>query len=548
MYKPTIGLEIHVELKTKTKMFCGCLNNPDELQPNKNICPICLGHPGTLPTINKEAVEKVLKLGIALGGKLAENGSKFDRKNYFYPDLPKGYQISQYDQPLVSGGSLNGVKLRRIHLEEDVARLVHSDQLSDYPKDKPRASLIDFNRSGLPLMELVTEPDIENGKKAVSFAKEFQLILRYLDISDADMEKGHMRIEVNVSLSDKRPVSPKLPLRSRDSEASQQGEQATSDKELGIKVEVKNINSFKAVESVIDYEIKRQEEILNKGEKVKQETRGWDEKKKTTVSQRIKEEAHDYRYFPEPDLPILLLKPNPEEKQASYGVNSSEAETAQNGASRLFERSEKGGGAAVFNLEQLKMEIPELPQQKRERFAKEYRLSKDQIEILISDPEFAEYFEESASELKTFGRNSDIDIDNQLLYNYLTSDLRGLIKGKNLDIKDLKIIPEHFAHLVFLISSGKLTSRMAKEILGEMLKGADPETIIKEKSFHEAVGDKLLDETIELILKENQKAVEDYKKGQENSLQFLIGQAMKKLKGRADPEVLKSLFKNKLKL
>jgi aspartyl-tRNA(Asn)/glutamyl-tRNA(Gln) amidotransferase subunit B len=282
-YKPTIGLEIHAELNTKTKMFCGCLNNPDEKHANINVCPVCMGHPGTLPIINKKAVESVIKLGMAINGNIAKI-SKFDRKNYFYPDLSKGYQISQYDQPLVLGGELNGIRITRVHLEEDTARLLHSSQMAEHTNNKDQVSFVDYNRSSIPLMELVTEPDIKNGKQATDFAKELQLILRYLGISDADMEKGHMRVEANISIS--------------------------KDEKFGTKVEVKNINSFKAVEGAVDYEIKRQEEVLEKGEKVKQETRGWDEKNQKTVSQRSKEEAHDYRYFPEPDLPPMDFTKN----------------------------------------------------------------------------------------------------------------------------------------------------------------------------------------------------------------------------------------------
>ena len=256
-HEPTIGLEIHAELKTATKMFCDSPNNPDEKHANVNVCPICLGHPGALPVINKTAVEAVLKVGIALGGTVNKI-TKFDRKNYFYPDLPKGYQISQYDEPLVIGGNLNNVRLRRIHLEEDTGRLLHDSE------DK-NSSLVDFNRAGVPLMELVTEPDIKSAEEAVAFARELQLILRYLGVSDADMEKGHMRIEANVSLN------------------------------VGTKVELKNINSFKAVGDAIKIELERQEKVLKRGEKVKHETRGWDDVKYTTVSQRSKEEAKDYR-------------------------------------------------------------------------------------------------------------------------------------------------------------------------------------------------------------------------------------------------------------
>jgi len=486
MYQPTIGLEIHIELKTKTKMFCGCLNDPDEKHPNLNICPICLAHPGTLPTINKKAVEAVLKLGLTLNSKIPEI-SKFDRKNYFYPDLPKGYQISQYDKPLVVGGKLNGVKITRIHLEEDTGRLTHNDYNDDNDNDKnshshrqkSSYSLVDFNRAGIPLMELVTEPDIESGKEAVAFAKELQLILRYLEISDADMEKGQLRVEVNLSIS-KNSV-------------------------LGTKVEIKNLNSFKAVEESIDYEIKRQSEILEKGEMVKQETRGWDDIKKRTVPQRTKEEAHDYRYFPEPDLPPLDL--------------------------------------TKFNLEELKISVPELPAQKRARFEKEYGLLANQTEILIEDRGLAQYFEESASELRT-----KLPIpDYQLLLNYFSSDMRGLMNEQKITVKELNITPENFADLIVLLSKGEISSRSAKDILKEMfLTGLDPKQIIQQKGLTQISDDAIIERIIEEITRENPKAVEDYKKGQKNALQFLIGQAMKKLKGRADPKILKEAMENNL--
>jgi len=273
-YAPVIGLEIHVELKTKSKMFCSCENNPFEGDANSNVCPVCMAHPGSLPVINEEAVKKVIKTGLALNCQIAQE-SKFDRKNYFYPDLPKGYQISQYDKPFCKKGflNINGKKIRitRVHLEEDTGKLLHP-QGADY-------SLVDFNRAGVPLMELVTEPDLHSAKEARKFAEELQLIIRYLGVSNADMEKGQLRVEVNISLS--------------------------KNKEMGTKVEIKNLNSFRIVEKAIDYETERQAEVLDSGKKVVQETRGWDEKKGITVSQREKEEAHDYRYFPEPDLPTF---------------------------------------------------------------------------------------------------------------------------------------------------------------------------------------------------------------------------------------------------
>ncbi|MFA6354131.1 MAG: Asp-tRNA(Asn)/Glu-tRNA(Gln) amidotransferase subunit GatB [Candidatus Paceibacterota bacterium] len=462
-YEPTIGLEIHAELKTETKMFCDSVNDSEEKHTNHNVCPICLGHPGCLPTINKKAVESVIKVGFALGGKINPL-TKFDRKNYFYPDLPKGYQISQYDEPLVIGGTLNGVRLRRIHLEEDTGRLIHDETTN--------ASLVDYNRAGVPLMELVTEPDIKSGEETVNFAKEFQLILRYLNVSNADMEKGELRIEANVSLN------------------------------MGTKVELKNINSFRSVGDAIAYELKRQEKILKAGEKVAHETRGWDDIKKKTYSQRSKEEAHDYRYFPEPDLPP-------------------------------FETS-------VFDLEKIKNDLPELPADKRARFKNEFALDESKIETLIINPHLAEFFEEAVSELKSFGEK----LTPQTLLNYLTGDLVGLLNESGLKFEEIKIKPEHLAHLSFLIDSGRIGSRQAKDILKRMFEtGVDPELIIKEDNLETVSDESELVKIIEKIILENPKAVEDYKKGKIASLQFLIGKTMSELRGRGNPDTLKMLFK-----
>lgn len=274
-YRLTVGLEVHAELKTLSKMFCACRNAPGEKAPNTNICPVCMAHPGTLPVINKEAVHKVLLVGAAVGGILADY-TEFDRKNYFYPDIPKGYQISQYEHPLVKGGALAGVALTRVHLEEDTARSQHEGE----------SSLVDYNRAGVPLMELVTEPVINSAEQAGTFAKELQLLLRTLGAGEANMEKGEMRVEANISVS--------------------------LDDTLGTKVEVKNLNSFRSVERAIAFEAARQSALLEKGEEVAQETRGWDEQKQVTFSQRKKESSHDYRYFPDPDLPKLLLSDMPE--------------------------------------------------------------------------------------------------------------------------------------------------------------------------------------------------------------------------------------------
>jgi len=476
MYLPTIGLEIHIELNTKTKMFCGCKNDPNEATPNTNVCPVCLAHPGALPTINKQAVEGVIKLGLALGGTIPEH-SQFDRKSYFYPDLPKGYQISQYEHPFVKGGKLHGINITRIHLEEDTGRLLHVDD--------NKSSLVDFNRAGVPLVELVTEPEIKSGEQAVAFAKELQLILRYLQIADADMEKGQMRIEANISISD------------------------ADSKELGTKVEIKNLNSFKIVGDAIDYEIQRQEKVITAGEDVVQETRGWDEKKQTTKSQREKEEAHDYRYLPEPDLPPLNLTKSD-----------------------------------LINVEDLKSEIPELPAQKRVRFPQEYNITPDQAALLVENPRAAQFFEEAVSEIKT----EDVRGCCEHLFNYLTSDLYGLIKEQGITFDELKITPENFADLVALVQKGDLTSRMAKDLIPKMQEtGDDPRTIMKAHGIQQIAREDIIQNAAEKVLQANKKAVEDYKNGKETALKFLIGKTMAELKGQGNPQIIEKVLTKTLK-
>ncbi|MEK7652730.1 MAG: Asp-tRNA(Asn)/Glu-tRNA(Gln) amidotransferase subunit GatB [Patescibacteria group bacterium] len=482
-YKPTIGLEIHAELKTKTKMFCNSKNDPEEKSPNVNICPVCMAHPGTLPTINKEAVKSVLKVGVALNGKIADF-SEFDRKNYFYPDIPKGYQISQYKYPLVSGGELVGVKVTRIHLEEDTAKTIH---------DRGDFSLVDYNRAGVPLMELVTEPVIEDGETAVKFAKELQLILKYLNVSFADMEKGQMRVEANIS------VAPKPQMNADDT-------QINADKnKLGTKVEVKNLNSFRSVGLAIDFEIKRQIEILKRGESVKHETRGWDDKKQITFSQREKELSHDYRYFPEPDLPKLKL-------------------------SEIKEFSKKS----------LLKEMSELPSGKRERYKKEYKIKNEDIEIFIINKELGNFFEKT---IKFFDNDKNLI---KLTSNYITSDIAGF--SKNSDNAVGKIEPKYLSELIKMISTNILSSRGAKNILLIMYKnGGSPKKIAKENNLLQISDKKELENIVKEIIKDNPEVVEEYKKGKKSSLQYLIGQGMKKSNGSANPEVLKEIFESILK-
>ncbi len=481
-YESVIGLEIHAELKTKTKMFCACKNDPDEHHPNLNICPICTGQPGTLPVINREAVDKVIKVGLALKSKIPET-TKWDRKNYFYPDLPKGYQISQYDKPICLGGELSTpgfdkkIKITRVHLEEDTGRLIHFGHIGH--------SLVDFNRAGVPLMELVTEPDFSSGEEAGAFAQELQLILRYLGVSDADMEKGQMRVEANLSL---KPIGAK---------------------ELGTKVEVKNLNSFKAVRDAIDFEIERQTKILERDEKITQQTRGWNESKGETVLQRTKEESNDYRYFPEPDLPPMRTN--------------------------------------VELVKEIETGLPELPSGKRKRFKSEYGLVDNQINILVNNKKLAGFFENVVSELQELEGGDKKELFN-LSANYILGDFLGLLNEASAKVDDTRIDAENFAELIGLIHKGAITTSTAKEVLKEMwATGKDPSNIIDEKDLGQVQDTGELKKIASKIINENQTAVADYKKGKEASLQFLIGQVMRETRGKTSPEIISDILKKLLK-
>ncbi len=466
-YHLTVGLEIHAELKTKTKMFCACKNDPEEKRPNHNVCPICMGHPGTLPTINKQAVKNVLKVGAAVGAKLADY-TEFDRKNYFYPDIPKGYQLSQYAFPLVSGGEIAGVKLTRIHLEEDTARSIHTNETY---------SLVDFNRSSVPLMELVTEPVITSADQAGIFARELQLLLQYLDVAEANMEKGEMRVEANISVS-KDP------------------------KKFGTKVEVKNLNSFKAVEKAIAYEMKRHIALLDKGEKISQETRGWDENKETTFSQRKKEDSHDYRYFPDPDLPKLQISAIPE-----------------------------------FSLDTLTKEIPELPAGKRARYEKEFGLKQSDIEFFVNNKQWADFFEAVIADSK----EADL-IKNTA--NYIVSDLIGHIKNLG---TEHKVTTDSFRELMLMLQKGDISSRGTKDILKIMFEnGGNPKEIADKHGLIQKSNEDELKKMLEAIIAENPGPVAEYKAGKQAALQFFIGQAMKISKGSANPQILKKLLESLL--
>jgi aspartyl-tRNA(Asn)/glutamyl-tRNA(Gln) amidotransferase subunit B len=468
-YKVTIGLEVHAELKTLTKMFCACLNNPDEEKPNTNICPVCMAHPGTLPTANKQAIENVIKVGLAIDGTIA-NFSEFDRKNYFYPDIPKGYQISQYKYPIVSGGVLNNVAITRIHLEEDTANNKH---------DRGDFSLIDFNRAGVPLMELVTEPVIHSAKEAGDFGRELQLLLRTLGVSDANMEKGEMRVELNLSVSD-------------------------TDK-FGTKVEVKNINSFKAVEKAAEFEIKRHIELLEsgKGSEIVQETRGWDEKKQITFSQRTKENSEDYRYFPEPDLPKMQLH-------------------------------------EMFDLEKIKENLPELPWNKRERYKKEFGIKDEDIEILVNDRDLADFFE---NVIKVGNIKGDLV---KKTANYILSDLNGV--KTNLGEKFILPKVESFAKIINLVGENKINSRGAKDLIGIVSEGdIDPEVYAKDNGLIQEFDEGKLKAIAEKIIADNPGVVDEYKAGKEKSIQFLVGQFMRESRGSANPQLALKILQEILK-
>jgi len=473
-YRTRIGLEIHVQLKTKSKMFCGCKNDPEEKKANTAVCPVCMGFPGVLPVANSQAIEWTLKTAMAFNCQIARL-SKFDRKHYFYPDLPKNYQISQYDLPLAKGGWLEielspaqtrRIRIRRIHLEEDTAKLLHS------PKDD--YSLIDFNRSGTPLMEIVTEPDITSPGEAKIFLQELRRIFRYLGVSDADMEKGQMRCDANISLSE-------------------------SDS-LGVPVEIKNLNSFKMLEKALIYEKNRQQSILAKGKKVTRETRGWVDNLGKTSPQRIKEEASDYRYFPEPDLPPFTF--------------------------------------SLTYLEKLKKELPELPFHRKRRFLSDYHLSHKEAAILAENKTLGDYFEKVVA----------FNVEPKKASSWILVELLGKIDSKDkISLRD-KVPPANLASLILMVQKGEISGKLGKEILVKMLKtGLEPVKIIETEGLR-LIGDKgQISEIVERVIKENPKAVSDYKKGKMAAVQFLVGQVMRRTGGKVEPKTVKELLEGELK-
>lgn len=468
-YYTTIGLEVHAELNTKRKMFCDCINEPFHSEPNQNICPVCMAHPGTLPVPNKQAIENVVRVGLAINGNIA-NFSEFDRKNYFYPDIPKGYQISQYKYPIVSGGHLAGVDITRIHLEEDTATSKHHD-------DK---TLVDYNRAGVPLMELVTEPCIHSPEDAAKFGRELQLLLQYLGVSQANMEKGEMRVELNLSISPDK-------------------------NKFGTKVEVKNINSFSAVERAAKYEIERMKALYEEGKEAEivQETRGWDEAKQKTFSQRSKENAQDYRYFPEPDIPKFYLH-------------------------------------NMFDLGYLKNNLPELPSGKRIRYANEFKIKDQDIESFINDVELSTWFEAVATILSSDTSTQDAKI--KTLSNYTTSDLVGILKNE-----EGTKLPQinAMAELVEMIAQNEINSRTAKDLLLLIARdeSISPKNYADENNLIQKNDPEALKAIIQGVIDANPAVIETYKSGKENAIMSLVGQVMKASNGSANPQTTLAMLK-----
>jgi aspartyl-tRNA(Asn)/glutamyl-tRNA(Gln) amidotransferase subunit B len=489
-----IGLEIHLQLKTKTKMFCSCSNDGERQPVNTTVCPICLGHPGTLPTVNQEAVKFGIKMALALNCKINQY-SKFDRKNYFYPDLPKGYQISQFDEPLAEDGHMiievgnkrHRINIERLHMEEDAAKNIHKDG----------QTLVDFNRGGTPLAEIVTKPDFTSPDQTKVFLQELRLIARYLDVSDAEMEKGHLRCDANISLRPKGDIK------------------------LYPKTEVKNLNSFKAVEKALFYEQNRQKELWEAGTPPQfTETRGWDENKQETVEQRVKEGFGDYRYFPEPDLPPLKI--------------SDQLLTA------------------------VKNSVAELPAERQTRFVTEYNLSEKDAGVLIAQKDWAEFFEQVMSDLQAWVCKAEGDDQAtqvwekdqtklaKLAYNWLTSELFGLLDS-NFKFDDLKITSENMAELLSLVHKKTINSSAAQTVLAEMFKtGDDPSHIAENLDLAQIDDVATLDDLVIKTLMLYPKQAEELRSGKEVLMKFFVGKVMAESKGKANPQKVEEILKTKL--
>jgi aspartyl-tRNA(Asn)/glutamyl-tRNA(Gln) amidotransferase subunit B len=480
-YEVVIGLEVHAQLLTESKIFCTCSTKFGE-KPNRNTCPVCLGMPGVLPVLNKKTVDCTIKTALATNCQIAPF-SVFARKNYFYPDLPKNYQISQYELPIARDGYIEielgegenrrvkRIGLVRIHLEEDAGKLLHDEEGEDF-------SYVDFNRTGVPLMEIVSRPDIESPEEASEYLRTIRSILLYLGVCDGNMEEGSFRCDANISI---RP----------------QGQ-----KELGTKVELKNMNSFKFVQKALEYEAERQREILEDGGVIVQDTRLWDADSAITSSMRGKEEAHDYRYFPDPDLVPLRI------------------------GEEWIEEVRKG--------------LPELPKEKRERFKSEYKLPEYDARLLTTSPLIANYFEESVRE---YGDREKA----KLVSNWVMGEVLRVLKGDDMGIQNLTVTPGRLVQMLRLIDSGVISGKIAKQVFEEMYQtGKEPEAIVKEKGLTQVADEGELDSVIEKIMAANPDLVENYRQGKEKLFGFFVGEVMKETKGKANPKLVNELLKKKL--
>jgi aspartyl-tRNA(Asn)/glutamyl-tRNA(Gln) amidotransferase subunit B len=481
-YDAVIGLEVHAQLVTKTKMFCSCSAAYADAPPNTTVCPICLGMPGTLPVANKQAIDYTIMTGLALGCVIPE-WAKFDRKNYPYPDLMKGYQISQYDAPLCVNGALSitlpdGTRRRigitRVHLEEDTARLLHRTDPSG-----EAYSLVDVNRAGTPLMEIVSEPDLRTPEEAKLYLQKLRRILRYLGVSTGNMEEGSFRCDANISL---RPVG---------------------ERRFGAKVEIKNMNSFVAVERALEYEIARQAALLDRGERIVQETRGWVEDKGVTVGQRSKEHAHDYRYFPEPDLPPLVID-------------------------RAW-------------VERLRAQMPELPDEKEERYRTELGLSDYDARQLVADRRTADYFE-AALAASSAGNGRA-----KALANWIINDINAVLNARGIELDALPVRPADLNELLDLVDAGEISVTIAREVFGRMVEtGRSATAIVDEHGLRQISDDAVVLRAIDEAMAANPKAVDDYRAGKVAALDFLFGKVMKATRGKANPQLTRRLLSEKL--
>jgi len=476
-YEPVIGLEVHAQLETRSKIFCGCSTTFGE-QPNTQTCPVCTGQPGSLPVVNRKTVEFAIKLGLATSCRIAPF-CLFARKNYFYPDLPKGYQISMYEYPLAEEGFIeivvNGQKKRiqiiRIHMEEDAGKLKHGET-----PETESFSYVDFNRTGVPLVEIVSGPDIRSPEEAGDYLRKLRGILQYLEICTGDMEKGTFRCDANVSIRPK------------------------GQKEFGTRTELKNMNSFRHVEKALEYEIKRQIAVAEDGKDVVQETRLWDVDQGVTISMRGKEEAHDYRYFPDPDLVPLRI----DEKW----------------------------------IEEIRKSLPELPDEKKERFIRQYEIPEYDAEILTSTKAMATYYEEC---VRLFPEPKTVS-------NWMMGDLLRELKRNEREIDQCPVNPQHLVEMLEMIKEGTISGKIAKDLLGEMYRtGERPGKIVRDKGWVQIVDEGEIEKAIEKAMEGNPKQVEDYRKGKEKLFGFFVGEVMKQTKGKANPKLVNELLKKKLK-